>query len=78
MLTCNSNPDVEPDRRDPAIGSRPGSSNHSSDRHANTRFSDVMLWRRAPTEAEIAEQAGQEISLAATTAGGWPAFPSDL
>jgi len=62
----------------PAIGSRPGSSNHSSDRHANTRFSDVMLWRRAPTEAEIAEQAGQEISLAATTAGGWPAFPSDL
>jgi len=41
-------------------------------------FSNVKLMRQAPAEAEIAEQATRDLSLAATTAGVWPAFPSDL
>jgi len=57
----------------PALGYRPD----TSGAHANTRYSAPFLWRKAPSDSELTEQASRPFSFSPTSVGTWPSYPID-
>jgi phage tail P2-like protein len=61
----------------PAVGSRPGSSNADPTAFSNLVFSEVMFWRTHPSEAQMTDQPTRATESPAEEASVWPAVPYD-